>query len=154
MDKLYKSKHADFMQEAIKEAQAAFVLGEVPVGAVVVKDGVIIARAHNLVEKEMSASRHAEVIAIEKASQAVENWRLEGASLYVTLEPCPMCIGAMLLSRVEKVFFACHDERMGAVGSLFNLANHPELPHQIEVYSGLCAEESRMLLKSFFQERR
>ncbi len=142
------------MGEALREAEAAAACGEVPVGAVVVADGKIIARAHNMVEANRDATLHAEVIAIRKASEVLGSWRLKNVSLYVTLEPCPMCLGAMVLSRLDTLYFGAHDPRLGAAGSCFDLSDFPNWPHSIEVYSGLRADESAELLKGFFENVR
>ncbi len=143
-----------FMEQAFLEAERAAELGECPIGAVVVKNGEIIGRGHNLVEKLHDASQHAEIIAMREASEKLNNWRLSDTTLYVTLEPCPMCIGAILLARVDTLFFSAHDQRLGAVGSLFDISAHPALPHRIEVVSGLFAQRSQQLLSDFFQQRR
>jgi len=143
-----------FMEQALAEARQAAQLAECPIGAIVVHQGEIIARAHNLVEASQDATQHAEIVALRRASEHLSNWRLTEASLYVTLEPCPMCIGAMLLSRVKQVYFGTYDLRLGAVGSVFDLAQHPGLPHRLEVFPDLLAEESRSLLQDFFQSRR
>ena len=142
------------MSEALKAAEAASQVGEVPVGAVVVVGGRIVARAHNEVETLGDASAHAELLALQRASKSLGTWRLDEASLVVTLEPCSMCIGAMVLARVKRLYFGCYDPKQGAVGSLFNLADHPELPHQVEVFPELMAEESERLLKDFFAKLR
>ena len=142
------------MSEALKQARQAASLGEVPVGAVVVYDGEIISQAHNEVEQLNDASAHAELLALRRASTELKSWRLNKASLYASLEPCSMCVGAMILARVSSLYFAASDPRQGAVGSLYNLANQSNLPHQIEVYSGLLEEESCELLQKFFAEKR
>ena len=149
-----ESSAETLMKEALLEAKKACDLGEVPVGAVVVHGGEIISRAHNEVETRKDASAHAEVLALRRASEVLDNWRLNEASLFVTLEPCTMCIGAMILSRLKEIYFAAHDPRQGAVGSLYDLSNSADLPHQIKVYSGILAAESEQLLKDFFAERR
>ena len=146
--------HAHFMQQALIEAQKAVALGVVPVGAIVVVEGKIIARAHNEVEQRGDATAHAEMLAVQHASETLSDWRLNTAVLYVTLEPCTMCIGAMLLSRVKELYFGCADPAQGAVGSLFNLADLSGLPHKIEVRSGIYSKESETLLKDFFAKAR
>jgi tRNA(adenine34) deaminase len=143
-----------FMQEALKEARRAADAGETPVGAVVVHEGEVVGRGHNLVEQSGKATRHAEIVALEDASVRLGRWRLNDASLYVTLEPCPMCIGAILLARFRTLYFGAYDPRQGAVGSVFDLSNHPGLPNKIEVVPELLAEESRTLLQTFFREKR
>ena len=142
------------MNEALDEARRGARGGEVPIGAVVLYNGEIISRAHNEVEKLQDACAHAEVLALRRASRHLSSWRLDKTSLFATLEPCPMCIGAMLNARVQKLYFACADPRLGAVGSLFDLSSHPLLPHKIEVTSGICEEESRALLQEFFRDCR
>jgi tRNA(adenine34) deaminase len=146
-----KGAHIEFMKAAIAEATLAAEAGEVPVGAIVVHDGKIISRAHNRVESATDATKHAEILAIQHASEALGAWRLTEASLYVTLEPCPMCIGATLLSRIKNLYFGCYDPRMGAVGSVFDISNHPELPHKVEVFPELLKDECLTLLKDFFK---
>lgn len=140
-----------YMKEAIQEAEKAKALTEVPIGAVVVIDGEIISRAHNLRETEQSAIAHAEVLAIEQACKATGSWRLENATLYVTLEPCPMCSGAIILSRVKRVVYGAVDPKGGCVGTLMNLLQDDRFNHQSEVTSGVLAEECGQLLTDFFR---
>lgn len=142
-----------FMRAALDEAQLAASLGEVPVGAVVVREGEIVARAHNEVEIRIDATAHAELIALQRASAALKTWRLESCELYVTLEPCPMCIGAILLSRVSRLYFGAYDEKLGAVGSNFNLAE-AGLPRSVPVVSGVLADKCCSLLAQFFADMR
>ncbi len=146
--------HEYFMGIALEEANLAYNEGEVPIGAVVVKDNQIISRAHNRIEKNCSATSHAEVLAIDEAAKQLKNWRLTGCSLYVTLEPCVMCIGALLNSRIDDLYFGAYDKRAGAVGSCFDLSDNQSLPHQIKVFPELCAEESLKLLNKFFGQMR
>lgn len=146
--------HKAFMQEALLEAHSASEKGEVPVGAVVVIKDTIIARAHNLVESLRDATAHAEILALREASRVLGDWRLKDASLFVTLEPCPMCIGACILSRVDSLYFGCYDERLGAVGSKFDLSNAVGLPHEPKVYPEILAGKCRTLLTEFFRQRR
>ena len=122
-----------FMKEALKEAQKAYEKLEVPVGAVIVKDGKIIARGHNLKETKKDTTRHAEIIAIEKASKKLGAWRLLNCEMYVTLEPCSMCAGAMINSRIKKLYIGALDEKTGAVGSVLNLLEDYKFNHNIEV---------------------
>lgn len=143
-----------FMLEAIKEAKEAEKLGEVPIGAVVVLDGKIIARAHNLRETNQSAVSHAEILAIEEACRKAGSWRLEHAVLYVTLEPCPMCAGAIMLSRIEKVVFGAHDPKGGCAGTFMNLLQDERFNHQSEVISGVLEKQCGELLTNFFREVR
>ena len=141
--------HEQYMQEALKLARLAGEQGEVPVGAVVVKNGSIIGEGYNLRERDKNALAHAEVVAIHRACEALGGWRLSGCDLYVTLEPCPMCAGAVINSRVRRVFFGARDDRAGSCGSLVNLF---ELPynHRPEYEGGVLAEECGALLKEFF----
>jgi len=144
----------DYMQFALREAEKAKDSGEVPVGAIVVLDEKIIAKAHNETESRSDATAHAEMLAIQRASEALSNWRLNEAALYVTLEPCTMCIGAMILSRVKSLCFGCADSGQGAVGSLYDLSDISGLPHSPEVFSGVLEDESRSLLEEFFKGQR
>ncbi|MCI5801679.1 MAG: tRNA adenosine(34) deaminase TadA [Oscillospiraceae bacterium] len=141
--------HEQYMREALKLAWLAGEQGEVPVGAVVVKNGRIIGEGYNLRERDKNALAHAEVVAIHRACEALGGWRLSGCDLYVTLEPCPMCAGAVINSRVRRVFFGARDDRAGSCGSLVNLF---ELPynHHPEYEGGVLAEECGALLKEFF----
>lgn len=143
-----------FMDEALKEAQKAFDAKEVPIGAVLVHENKIIARAHNLVEQMSDASNHAEVCCLRQAAALLKNWRLTGATLYCTVEPCSMCAGAMLLFRIKRVVYGAPDLRHGADGTVFDVLNRHHPIHNIEVVKGVCAQESAELLKKFFQERR
>lgn len=140
-----------YMLEAIKEAEKAEQLEEVPIGAVIVLNGEIIARAHNLRETNQSAVAHAELLAIEEACQQVDSWRLEGATLYVTLEPCAMCAGAIMLSRIEKVVFGAVDPKGGCAGTFMNLLQDQRFNHQSEVVSGVLEQECGQLLTEFFR---
>lgn len=149
-----QSKLSDWMHVALDEARVAATSGEVPVGAVVVHQGKIIAQAHNEVEAAHDATLHAEMLALRRAASVLGRWRLDDCSLFVTLEPCPMCIGAMVLARVQSLYFGAYDPRLGAVGSLFDLSAHPSFPHKIEVYPGLLADTAQELLKNFFAECR
>ena len=143
-----------YMQLAIEEAKKAEYLGEVPIGAVIVLDGEVIASAHNLRETTQSAITHAELLAIEKACQKIGSWRLEEAELYVTLEPCPMCSGAIILSRVERVIYGAKDPKAGCAGTLMNLLEDSRFNHQSEVVSGVLEEECGKMLSDFFRELR
>lgn len=142
-----------YMRAALKQAEAAASLGEVPVGAVVVKNGEIISAAHNLVETNHDVTVHAEILAIRRAGEKLGSWRLDGCELFVTLEPCPMCIGAILLSRLDTLYFGAYDEKFGAVGSNFNLADSG-LPRAVKVISGLMEQECSSLLTEFFEAKR
>jgi len=139
-----------FMFAALQEAEKALEDNEVPVGAIVVKDEKIIGRGYNQVERLKDATAHAEMIALTAASNNIGNWRLTECSIYVTLEPCIMCTGAMLASRISELYFAASDTKFGACGSVYNLANEGKTNHKIKVYSGIYSEESRKLLQDFF----
>lgn len=138
------------MSLALEGAKAAFEEGEVPVGAVVVFDGKIIAQAHNKRESTFDPTAHAEILALREASQKVRNWRLSEASLYVTKEPCIMCAGAMLNSRLGRVVYGCSDPKGGGVRSLYRLLSDSRLNHRVEIVTGVLEEECSGLLKSFF----
>jgi tRNA(adenine34) deaminase len=140
-----------FMEKALQEAHAALDEGEVPIGAVIVHKGRVIARAHNRVEAVKDATAHAEIIAIGAASENLENWRLENCTLYVTLEPCPMCLGAIINSRISKLVYGAKDKRFGACGSVCDLPAKKLLNRELEVVSGVFADESRGFLQSFFK---
>jgi len=142
------------MYAALQEAQKAFDDDEVPVGAVVVHKNRIIGRGYNQIEKLKDATAHAEMIAITSASNNLQNWRLNECAIYVTLEPCIMCTGALLASRINELFFAASDIKFGACGSIHNLAENSKTNHTITVYSGVLAKESEELLKSFFNKKR
>ena len=140
-----------FMKQAIKQAKKAAEIGEVPIGAVLVKDGKIIARGYNKREKDMCADAHAELIAIRKACKKEQNWRLSGSTLYVTLEPCPMCTGALINARVDRVVFGAPNPQSGACGTHLNLLNMNLLNHTAEVTSGILQDDCADLMKSFFK---
>jgi len=139
------------MDDALVQARAALAMGEVPVGAVVVKDGEIIATGHNRREVDKDPSAHAEFIAIREAAKALGDWRLEGCTVYVTLEPCPMCAGAMVLARVDRCVYGCTDPKGGFLGTLGDLSSHPGLNHSYEVLGGVQADAAAGLLKDFFR---
>ena len=142
-----------FMREALREAYLAAELGEVPIGAVIVRNGEIIARAHNERETEKDATRHAEIIAIERACAALHGWRLIGCDMYVTLEPCPMCAGAAVNSRLVRVIYGAPDLRAGAFGSVLNL-NDYGLNHKPELIGGVLADECLLPIREFFRKKR
>lgn len=142
-----------FMRAAIEEAKIAASIGEVPIGAVVVRNGEIIARAHNERETGKDATRHAEIIAIERACAALGGWRLIGCDLYVTLEPCPMCAGAAVNARLVRVIYGASDLRAGAFGSIINLNDYP-LNHKPEIIRGVLADECLAPIQAFFKEKR
>lgn len=143
-----------FMEAALVEARAAAAEGEVPVGAVVVWDGRIIGRGHNRVEAAQDPTAHAEILAIGAACQTVKTWRLDEATLYVTLEPCHMCAGAIVLARLPRLVFGAHDPKAGACGSLSMIPQDSRLNHRAEVVHGILAEESAAILEDFFRTRR
>jgi len=142
------------MQAALAEARLAAEAGEVPIGAVLVREGEIIARGQNRVLRDVDPTAHAEVVAMRAAAKALGNYRLLDCTLFVTLEPCAMCAGAMIHARLERLVFAAADPKAGAAGSVLAVINHPQLNHQMLVEQGILAEESAELLRSFFRERR
>jgi tRNA(adenine34) deaminase len=146
--------HARFMAEALSEARAAAAIGEVPVGAVVVHEGVVVGRGHNRRESWQDPTAHAEILAVRAAAASLGTWRLEGCRLYVTLEPCAMCAGAVILGRVAEVVYATPDPKGGFVGTLGDLSRVPGLNHHFEVTSGVCEAESAALLREFFRDLR
>ncbi len=146
--------HTTYMTEALRLAEFAATIGEVPVGAVVVKDGEIIGRGYNRREIEGQATRHAEIVAMEEASDALGAWRLSGCTLYVTLEPCLMCAGAIYQSRVDEVIFGAMDAKAGACGSLYRIHEDARLNHRFLVSHGVLESESREMLQKFFRRRR
>lgn len=143
-----------FMGEALRLAAKAYNAMEVPVGAVIVRNGRVIARGYNQVEMLKDATAHAEMLSITSAEAACDNWRLTDCTLYVTKEPCPMCAGAIVHARLQRVVFGVGDDKAGAAGGALNLLQFPTLNHQCEITSGVLEEQSRTLLKSFFQEKR
>ena len=143
-----------FMKEAIKEAKKAYKKLEVPVGAVIVKDGEIIARAHNLKETKFDTTKHAEILAIQKVSKKLKSWRLIDCELYITLEPCSMCAGAIINSRIKKIYIGAMDEKTGAAGSKLNLFKDYTFNHNVEVETNIMKEECEEVLKNFFKELR
>ena len=151
------ARHAtdvEFMELALAEARLAEEAGEVPVGAVIVRDGVLIAHANNRTMRDQDATAHAESLAIRAASAAVGSWRLGGCTLYVTLEPCAMCAGALVLARVDRVVFGAWDEKAGMAGSVGDVLRHPRLNHRPEVQGGVCEAKAGTLLRDFFAARR
>ncbi|MBO2533575.1 tRNA-adenosine deaminase [Planifilum fulgidum] len=143
-----------WMREALEEARKAAEIGEVPIGAVIVRNGEIVGRGHNRRETDRDPTAHAEMIAIREAAGRLGGWRLIGCSLYVTLEPCPMCAGAILQSRIERVVFGASDPKGGCAGTLMNLLADGRFNHQAEVVSGVLAEEGGSLLTGFFRKLR
>jgi tRNA(adenine34) deaminase len=146
--------HEYWMQMALEEAEKARILGEVPVGAVLVSDGTLIARGHNESIMRHDPSAHAEILVLRRAGERLKNYRLIHTCLYVTLEPCAMCTGALVHARVQTVMYATPDPKTGACGSVLSLHAHDKFNHRIQVYSGLLAEPASILLKDFFREKR
>jgi len=142
------------MEAALAEAHVAGKAGEVPVGAVVVHDGEVIARGQNRVLRDLDPTAHAEIVALRAAAQVLGNYRLNGCTLYVTLEPCSMCAGAMIHARLDRLVYAAADPKAGAAGSVLAVLNHPQLNHKMIVEQGILAEESAEMLRGFFRERR
>ena len=143
-----------FMRSAIKEAEKAVKEDEVPIGAVIVMDGKIIARAHNKMEKTQLATAHAEILAINKACKKLKSWRLDGAELYVTIEPCAMCAGAIINSRISNVYFGAYDQKAGCTGTLYNLPVDERFNHRANVEGGIMQQECADLLSDFFKQKR
>lgn len=148
------NKKEKWMKEALKEAKKAYDKLEIPVGVVIVKEDKIIARAHNSKEEKKDTTKHAEIIAIQKASKKLENWRLLDCEMYVTLEPCSMCTGALINARLKKVYIGTKDEKTGACGSVLNLLQDYSFNHKVEIETGVLQQECEILLKEFFKELR
>ena len=146
--------HEKWMEQAFLEAEKAYQKKEVPVGAVIVFEDKIIGRGHNLTETLQDPTAHAEMLAITAAANYLAHWRLEETSLYVTLEPCPMCVGAMIHARLARLVFAAADPKTGAAGGRFDLLGDPAHNHEVQVDGGCCARESSVMLKNFFRQRR
>ncbi|GAC1630190.1 MAG: tRNA adenosine(34) deaminase TadA [Candidatus Acidiferrum sp.] len=144
----------EYMHFALEEARASAAAGEVPIGAIVIHEDKIIARSGNRTIRDNDPTAHAEIVVLREAAHALANYRLAGTTLYVTLEPCSMCAGAMIQARVPRLVYGADDPKGGAVRSCFEVLSHPRLNHQVEVVSGLLAEESAALLQSFFAARR
>ncbi len=153
-DKQRHERDEYYMRLALREAEAAMAEGEVPVGAVIVQGDRLLAAAHNQREQLRDPTAHAEMIAITQAAAARNDWRLEGCTLYVTLEPCPMCAGAIVQARIARVVYGARDPKAGACESLYRLVNDPRLNHRAELRGGVLAEEAAELLRRFFRERR
>jgi len=143
-----------YMGMALREAERAAEAGEVPCGAVIVKDDLIIGKAHNQTETLKDPTAHAEILAITQAAATLENWRLTDAVMYVTKEPCPMCAGAIVLARIKKVIWAVDDPKRGGARSKFQILDHTDLNHQVEMQTGVMEAECKALLQGFFRERR
>ncbi|HEX5234882.1 MAG TPA: tRNA adenosine(34) deaminase TadA [Silvibacterium sp.] len=144
----------ELMQEALAEARAAADAGEVPIGALVVHDGKVIGRGQNRVLRDVDPTAHAEIVAMRAAAQSLNNYRLSGCEMYVTLEPCAMCAGAMIHARLERLIYGASDPKAGAAGSVIEVLNHPRLNHQMAVEAGVLGDEAAALLRDFFKERR
>ena len=143
------------MIEALKEAQKAFLLGEIPIGAIICDEqNNIVARGHNLCELNFDPTAHAEMLAIKSACSKIKNWRLSNMTLYVTVEPCPMCAGALFQSRIKRLVYGATDWRAGGCESVFNIVNNPWLNHQIEVRAGVLEDECSFIVKKFFRQKR
>ena len=137
-----------FMKKALQEAKKAYNKLEVPVGCIIVKNGEIIAKAHNLKETKYDTTKHAEILAIQKASKKLQSWRLIDCEMYVTLEPCPMCAGAIINSRIKKIYYGAKDEKTGAIGSVLNLLEDYKFNHKVEVESSILENECQAILKN------
>ena len=149
------NKDREYMAIAMDEARLAMESGEVPVGAVLIDDeGGVVVRAHNLCESERDATAHAEILAIREAGRRLSRWRLNGCTLYVTLEPCSMCAGAIMAARISRLVYGATDARAGAVESIFNIPGHPSLAPSPEITAGVMEDECKDLLQKFFAERR
>lgn len=146
--------NAEFMREALAEAQAAADAGEVPIGAVVVFENRVIGRGQNRVLRDLDPTAHAEIVAMREAARALKNYRLVGCDLFVTLEPCAMCAGAMIHARLAGLVYGASDPKAGAAGSVLEVLNHPRLNHRMAVTSGVLGDEAALLLRDFFRERR
>lgn len=142
------------MMKAMAQAERAAELGEVPVGAVIVRDGIVLARGYNKKESRHDPTAHAEIIALRAAAKKLGSWRLEGCELYVTLEPCVMCMGALLQARIKRLVFATEDPKAGACGSLYDLSNDMRMNHRFKVKSGIMQKEASLILKDFFRTLR
>jgi tRNA(adenine34) deaminase len=150
LERVFSEVETDFMKKALELAGQAAGKGEVPVGAIVVKDGQILAVAHNERETGNDPTAHAEIVAMRKAAAAIGQWRLNDADLYVTMEPCPMCAGALVNARIRRLFYGCHDPKAGAVRTLYQILDDRRLNHRVEVLPGLLGPEASSLLKNFF----
>ncbi len=151
---MFSHTHEYYMREALKEAQKAYEEGEVPVGCVIVYEENIIGRGHNQREKLQDPTAHAEILAITSAALALKTWRLENTRMYVTLEPCPMCAGAIIMARIPEVYFGAYDPKAGCCGSILNILNESRFNHNPIVVPGICAEECGKFLTRFFREIR
>ena len=148
---MIKNEQEHFMKEALKEALKAYKKEEIPVGAVIIKDNKIIARAYNLKETKYDTTKHAEILAIQKASKKLKSWRLTDCEMYITLEPCSMCAGALINSRIKKIYIGALDNKTGAAGSVLNLFDDYTFNHKVEVEKGIMVEQCETILKDFFK---
>ena len=148
------SSDEKYMREAIRQAKKAYALGEVPIGCVIVHEGKIIGRGYNRRNTDKNTLSHAEITALRKASRVIGDWRLEECTLYVTLEPCQMCAGAIVQARIPKVVMACMNPKAGCAGSILNILDMPQFNHQVEAVRGVLEEECSQMLKTFFKELR
>jgi tRNA(adenine34) deaminase len=139
-----------FMRLALAQARLAFSRKEVPIGAVIARGEKVIARAFNRRESDQDPTAHAEILCIRKAARKLKSWRLSGLTLYVTIEPCPMCAGAIYLARIDRLVYGARDERAGSAGTLYNIVNDPRLNHQVQVTGGVCQEQAARLIQDFF----
>jgi len=144
----------EHMREALAQAELGATAGEVPIGAVVARDGAVVSRAHNAPIGQVDPTAHAEILALRSAAQQLGNYRLVGTTLYVTVEPCAMCVGAAIQARVERVVFGCHEPKAGALGSVFDLIGEGKLNHRFAITAGVLADEASDLLRQFFRLRR
>jgi tRNA(adenine34) deaminase len=144
----------EFMREALREAKIASTKGEVPIGAVLVRDGQILARDHNRREEQSDPTAHAEILVLREAGRLLGGWRLPGSTLYVTIEPCPMCAGALVQARVDRLVYGAPDPKAGAVDSLYHITDDARLNHRLQITSGVLAEESAQLMRDFFKNKR
>ena len=147
-------EHLVFLEEAIKEAEKAAAIGEVPIGAVVVHDGEVVGRGHNLRDRDQDPTAHAEICALRQAGQNLGSWRLEGCTLYVTMEPCPMCCGALINSRIDTVVFGANEPKFGSAGSQLNLLQFPGFNHNVHIVGPIAQERCSQLMKDFFAQLR
>ena len=149
-----KNVEEKYMKEALKQAKKAYALGEVPIGCVIVHEGKIIGRGYNRRNTDKNTLSHAEITAINKASKVIGDWRLEDCTLYVTLEPCQMCAGAIVQARIPEVVMGCMNPKAGCAGSILNILEMPQFNHQVKVTRGILGEECSQMLKTFFEELR
>jgi tRNA(adenine34) deaminase len=154
MEAKHMTKDEFYMGKALAEAKIAYAVGEIPIGAVIIYEKKVIAAAYNLRETLPCATAHAELLAIEKACRALNRWRLSGCTLYVTVEPCPMCAGAIVNSRLDRLVYGCDDPKAGAVRSVLSIVDNDRLNHRVEVTAGIRSEECSQLMKDFFKQRR